>query len=102
MRVPTYANYMNLTSAISQVRSNVDKYSYQSVSGLKYQNYSGYGLQAYNMVSMESTLQVTNTFMENNQLAEISLNASNLAMQTIHVSIYTLFCSICSFTILSR
>lgn len=83
MRVPTYANYMNLTSAISQVRSNVDKYSYQSVSGLKYQNYSGYGLQTYNMVSMESTLQVTNTFMENNQLAEISLNASNLAMQTI-------------------
>ena len=83
MRVPTYANYMNLTSAISQNRSNVDKYSYQSVSGLKYQDYAGYGMKAYNMVSMESTLNVTNTFMANNELAQISLNASNLSLQTI-------------------
>ena len=83
MRVPTYANYMNLTSAIAQNRSIVDRYSYQSVSGLKYQDYAGYGMKAYNIVSMESTLNVTNTFMENIQLAKISLNASNLAMQSI-------------------
>lgn len=83
MRVPTYANYMNLSSAIKQNNSLVDKYTYQSVSGLKHQNYSGYGMSAYNIVSMESTLAVTNTFMDNNQLANISLNTSNLAIQGI-------------------
>lgn len=83
MRVPTYANYMNLASAINQNKNLVDKYSYQSVTGLKYQNYSGYGLGAYNIVSMESTLKLTNTFMENNKLAEIELKTSSLAIQTI-------------------
>lgn len=83
MRVPTYANYMNLASAIRQNKNMVDKYTYQSVSGLKYQNYSGYGMSAYNIVSMESTLQLTNTFMENNKLAEIELKTSSLAMQTV-------------------
>lgn len=83
MRVPTYANYMNMASAINNNKSLVDKYSYQSVSGLKYQNYSGYGMGAYNIVSMESTLKVTNTFMENNKLANIELKTSNLAIETI-------------------
>ena len=83
MRVPTYANYMNMSNAIAQNRNLVDKYSYQSISGLKYQNYSGYGMSAYNIVSMESTLDVTNTFMENNKVANIALNASNLAIETV-------------------
>lgn len=83
MRVPTYAHYMNLSSAIQQNKSHVDQYSYQSVSGLKHQTYSGYGMKAYNIVSMESTLQVNNTFQENNKLANISLTTSNLAIETI-------------------
>lgn len=83
MRVPTYANYMNAISSIRDNRANVDKYSYQSVSGLKYEDYSGYGMKAYNIVSMEATLQVTNTFMENNELANISLNTANLSVETI-------------------
>ena len=83
MRVPTYAHYMNLAAGINSNRANVDKYSFQSVSGLKHQTYSGYGMSAYNIVSMESTLAVTNTFMENNKLANIALNTSNLAIETI-------------------
>ena len=83
MRVPTYSNMMNMSSAIQNHRNLVDKYTYQSMSGLKYQKYSGYGMKAYNIVSMESTLQLTNTFMENNKLADITLSTSNLAIQTI-------------------
>ncbi|MBR1604937.1 MAG: hypothetical protein IJ660_02385 [Alphaproteobacteria bacterium] len=83
MRVPTYANTMNMASAIQGHHNAVDHYTYQSITGNKYENYSGYGMKAYNIVSMESTLKVTNTFMENNKLANISLNTSNLALQTI-------------------
>jgi len=83
MRVPTYSNYLNMANAISNNRDLVDKYSYQSVTGLKHQTYSGYGMSAYNIVSMESTLKLTNTFMENNKLAEIELKTSNLAIETI-------------------
>ena len=90
MRVPTYANYMSMASAIRQNKNNVDQYSYQSVSGLKHQNYSEYGMQAYNIVSMESTLKVTNTFMENNELANISLNTATLSLQTITEALTTL------------
>lgn len=90
MRVPTYANYMSMAAAIRQNKNNVDQYSYQSVSGLKHQNYSEYAMQAYNIVSMESTLKVTNTFKENNELANVSLNTANLALQTITESLTTL------------
>jgi len=83
MRVPTYSNYLNMANAISNNKSLVDKYSYQSLTGLKHQTYSGYGMSAYNIVSMESTLKLTNTFMENNNLADIELKTSNLAIETI-------------------
>jgi len=83
MRVPTYSNYMNMARAINGNRELVDKYSYQSVTGLKHQTYSGYGMSAYNIVSMESTLKLNNTFMENNDLANIELKTSNLAIETI-------------------
>ena len=83
MRVPTYANYMNSIAAIRNNRNELDKYSYQSLSGLKYQNYSGYGMKSYNIVSMEATLAVTNTFMENNEFANISLKTASLSIETI-------------------
>lgn len=83
MRVPTYSNYTNMSNAIKQNRELVDKYSFQAGTGLKHQNYSGYGMSAYNIVSMESTLTITNTFMENNKLANIELETSNLAIETI-------------------
>ena len=83
MRIPTYSNYMNMARAINGNRELVDKYSYQSVTGLKHQTYSGYGMSAYNIVSMESTLKLNNTFMENNELANIELKTSNLAIETI-------------------
>ena len=83
MRVPTYATTMNMASAIRGHHNAVDHYTYQSITGNKYENYSGYGMKAYNIVSMESTLKVNNTFMENNKLADISLSTSNLAIQTI-------------------
>lgn len=83
MRVPTYASYTGMTNAISQNKNLVDKYAFQSITGLKAQNYSGYGMSAYNIVSMESTLTVTNRFLENNKIVETELKTTNLAMQTI-------------------
>ncbi len=83
MRVPTYASYTGMTNAVSQNKNLVDKYAFQSITGLKSQNYSGYGMSAYNIVSMESTLTVTNRFLENNKIVETELKTTNLAMQTI-------------------
>lgn len=83
MRVPTYASYTGMTNAISQNKNLVDKYAFQSITGLKSQTYSGYGMSAYNIVSMESTLTVTNRFLENNKVVETELKTTNLAMQTI-------------------
>ena len=68
MRVPTYATYMNMANATIKNKNMVDLYSFQSITGLKSMNYSGYGMSASSIVSLEASLGVTNTFMENNKL----------------------------------
>ena len=64
MRVPTYATYLNMTNATIANKNLVDLYSFQSITGLKAQNYSGYGMSASSIVSLEATRGVTSTFME--------------------------------------
>ena len=67
MRVPTYATYMNIANATIKNKNMVDLYSFQSITDLKSMNYSGYGMSASSIVSLEASLGVTNTFMENNK-----------------------------------
>ena len=50
MRVPTYATYLNMTNATIANKNLVDLYSFQSITGLKAQNYSGYGMSASSIV----------------------------------------------------
>ena len=52
MRVPTYATYLNMTNATIANKNLVDLYSFQSITGLKAQNYSGYGMSASSIVSL--------------------------------------------------
>ena len=59
MRVPTYATYMNMANATLKNKSLVDLYSFQSITGLKSMNYSGYGMSASSIVSLEASLGVT-------------------------------------------
>ena len=87
MRVPTYATYLNMTNATIANKNLVDLYSFQSITGLKAQNYSGYGMSASSIVSLEATLGVTSTFMENNKITEVEIKTMNTSMEAIQDAI---------------
>lgn len=87
MRVPTYATYMNMTQATIKNKNLVDLYSFQSITGLKSQSYSGYGMSASSIVSLEAALGVTNTFMENNKITNVEIKTMNTSMEAIQKAI---------------
>lgn len=87
MRVPTYATYMNMTQATIKNKNLVDLYSFQSITGLKSQSYSGYGMSASSIVSLEATLGVTNNFMENNKITNVEIKTMNTSMEAIQKAI---------------
>ena len=51
VRVPTYSTYINMMNGALKNKQLVDQYSFQSITGLKSQTYSGYGItSAYNIL----------------------------------------------------
>lgn len=87
VRVPTYATYMNMTSAIMANKNQFDKYNFQALTGLKAQSYSGYGMSAYSMVSLEAALHVNTNFMENNKILETEVKTSGTALTSVEKAI---------------
>ena len=83
VRVPTYANYMNLLSQTMSTKSMVDKYSYQATTGIKYANYGGYGMTSANIVGMETSFSVAQTFIDNNTVLNTTVTAMSTVMETI-------------------
>lgn len=98
MRVPTYATYLNMTNATIANKNLVDLYSFQSITGLKAQNYSGYGMSASSIVSLEATLGVTSTFMENNKITEVEIKTMNTSMEAIQKAINDFKSTLTSFS----
>ena len=98
MRVPTYANYMNLLNTTQNIRSKLDLYSYQAATGLKSQNYSGYGATAFNIVSYEASLNVTQNYLENNDLLNIEIKTMTTSMDAIYDSINNFKSTLTSFS----
>ena len=82
-RVPTYNSYMNMVAQTTALKSQLDLYSYQTTTGIRYQEYSGYGMQANSIVNLESMLGVTSNYMENNKIVTIENNAISTALSTI-------------------
>lgn len=83
VRVPTYANYDRLLNQSMKTKSMIDMYSYQAVSGIKYANYAGYGMSASNIVNMEASINVTQTFMDNNTILNTTISALSTVMETV-------------------
>jgi len=83
VRVPTYANYMNLLNQSMSTKSMVDLYSYQAVSGIKYANYAGYGMNASNIVGMEASYSVMQTFIDNNTVLNTTVTAMSTVMESV-------------------
>ena len=71
VRVPTYSSYMSMLNQTLGIKSQLDLYSFQATTGLKSPTYSGYGMSASSIVSMEASLQVTENFLETNKLLDI-------------------------------
>ena len=86
-RVPTYASYTNMINQSLNIKSKLDLYNYQTITGLKAPKYSGYGSQAYSIVSLEAALGVTQNFMSNNDILNVEINAQNTATSSIKDSI---------------
>lgn len=87
MRVPTYATYMSMVNGTIKNKNLVDLYSFQSITGLKAQNYSGYGMSAGTIVSLEATLGVTNNFIENNKVLNTEIEMMNTSLEAIKKTI---------------
>ncbi|MBE6444870.1 MAG: hypothetical protein E7019_02270 [Alphaproteobacteria bacterium] len=82
-RVPTYTTNMNLLNQSLKIKKEFELYNYQSITGLKSQSYSGYGMSAYSIVNLEASLNITSNFIENNKLLNIELNTMSTSMETI-------------------
>ena len=82
-RVPTYATYMNLLNQSLSTKSQLNLYSYQATTGLKAPTYAGYGSQAGTIVSLESSISMTESYLENNKNLKIEMDAMNTAMETV-------------------
>lgn len=87
VRVPTYNSYMNMLNQTLNNKAQLDLYNYQTISGIKSPTYSGFGMQAQTMVSLESMLGVTSNFIENNKIVEIELKAMSTAMGSLQKTI---------------
>lgn len=98
VRVPTYASYMNLTNQTLGIKSKLDLYNFQTITGLKSPTYSGYGMSAYNIVSMEGSLSVLNNFMENNTILNTELSTMNTSTSAISKAIKDFKSSLLSFS----
>ncbi|MFR1032399.1 MAG: hypothetical protein ACLSE6_07760 [Alphaproteobacteria bacterium] len=64
----------------------------------KAQNYSGYGMSASSIVSLEATLGVTSTFMENNKITEVEIKTMNTSMEAIQDAINDFKSALTSFS----
>lgn len=98
MRVPTYASYVNLLNASLKNKEQLDLYSFQATTGLKSPTYAGYGATAFNIVSLEASLNVTKNFMANNDLLNIEIKAMNTSMESIYELINDFKSSLTSFS----
>ena len=87
MRVPTYNSYMNMLNQTMNTKSQMDLYIYQTMTGIKAPNYSGFGMQAHTMVSLEAMLGVTSNFMENNKLVQVEVDAMATATDSIQKAV---------------
>lgn len=87
VRVPTYASYMNLMNQTLNTKAQLDLYAYQATTGLKSPTYSGYGMSAYSIVNLESSLTVTDNFLENNKIFGVELKAMNTSMESVNKSV---------------
>ena len=83
VRVPTYANYMNLLSQTMSTKALMDIYSYQATTGIKYSNYGGYGMSASNIVNMEASLSVVQSFSYNNVILNTTIESMSTVMQNV-------------------
>ena len=98
MRVPTYANYINMLNQTLKNKQQLDLYNYQAITGLKAQTYSGYRAEAYNIVSLESSLTVTQNFLANNDLLNIDIKVMNTSLESIYDTINDFKSSLNSFS----
>lgn len=87
VRIPTYATYIGMMNQTIKNREQVDLYSFQSITGLKSQTYSGYGMSAYSIVSLEASLKVNNNYMDNNNILGVELNTMNTSLDSIQKTI---------------
>lgn len=97
-RIPTYANYVNMLNQTMKNKQQLDTYNYQAITGLKAQNYSGYGSSAFNIVSFEASLNVTQNFLDTNDILNIEVKAMNTAMDAVSKAIADFKSSLTSFS----
>ncbi|MDY4841795.1 MAG: hypothetical protein SO314_05475 [Alphaproteobacteria bacterium] len=83
-RVPTYSTYMNMINQSTNIRDKLNLYSFQASTGLKSPTYAGYGMSAYNIVSLEASLNITQNFMNTNDTLNVEVEVQNTATTAIH------------------
>lgn len=84
VRIPTYSTYINMMNQTLKNKETLDKYNFQTLTGLKAQSYSGYGMSAYSIVSLEASLKVNTNFMETNQILGVEVKTMNTSLESIN------------------
>ena len=84
MRVPTAQSYANMLQLTLRNKSIFEHYNFQSLTGIKSPTYAGFGMQAFNVVSLEASLNITNNFLNNNSITQTECNMINTSLDSVY------------------
>lgn len=79
-------------------KEQLDLYNYQAITGLKSSTYSGYGMKAFNIVSFEASLNINQSYLNNNDILNIEIKAMNTAMESLQKSVNNFKSSMTNFS----
>ena len=88
-RVPTTATYRLYMSRMSNQKENINRVSYQSVTGNKEATYDGYGLTSYRIVNLQNERNIVEKYAENNAVTKIMFDSQQTALDGMRSAVVT-------------
>lgn len=86
-RVPTTATYQLYMSRMSSQKGNINRLSYQSVSGNKESTYDGYGLSSYRILNLQNERAIVEKYAENNTVTKILFDSQQTAVDNVRSAV---------------
>ncbi|MCQ2914821.1 MAG: hypothetical protein MJ247_06475 [Alphaproteobacteria bacterium] len=82
-RVPTTASYNLYMRNIATQKNSANQYSYQSITGNRYETYDQYGVSTYRLLSLENEQAKAEKFLDTNKVTQVVIETQESAITSI-------------------